>query len=160
MATEYNIAKDHILGDSLFLYLNTGSGETQVWTPLAYSTTCSLSITSDQIDCSSKFDGSFTAALAGKISWSISTDCLMTYIEGSGFDYFYDKMIKREAFLVKFGQAKSVAEQNYEADDTKIYYTGTAYLTNCSIEASNNSVATMTVELTGNGPLEMTKPKA
>ena len=91
MAT-YNISEERILGDELFVYINT-SGTT--WEPLAYSTTCSLNLTSDTIDASNKMAGVWTAALPGKLSWTISTEALMstdftqneskTYYEGEAY---------------------------------------------------------------------------
>lgn len=156
MAT-YNISEQRILGDELFVYINTATGTGETWTPLAYSTTCSLNLTSDTIDASNKMAGVWTAALPGKLSWTISTEALMSTSE-TGYEYFYDKLVKREAFKIRFGQVTDLSTQEFDIDTTKTYYEGEAYCSSCNLTADNGAVCTMSVEFTGNG--ELTKNKA
>ena len=74
MATQYDITKERILGDELLVYIDVSTGGTgATWEALAYSKTCSLNLTSDTIDASNKMAGVWSAALPGKLSWSIST---------------------------------------------------------------------------------------
>ena len=51
---------DTILGDEMFLYVEVaGTGETSgttTWEPIAFTTTCSLSINGDSIDVSNKME--------------------------------------------------------------------------------------------------------
>ena len=155
MAT-YNISEQRILGDELFVYINTGTGTTETWTPLAYSTTCSLNLTSDTIDASNKMAGVWTAALPGKLSWTISTEALMSTSE-TGYEYFYDKLVKREAFKIRFGQVTDLSAQDFTQDETKTYYEGEAYCSSCNLNADNGAVCTMSVEFTGNGELKKVK---
>ena len=100
MAT-YNISEQRILGDELHVYINVSTGETADWQPLAYATTCSLNLTSDTIDASNKMAGIWSAALPGKLSWTISTEALMSTSE-TGYEYFYDKLVARTPFLLRF----------------------------------------------------------
>lgn len=138
-----------ILGDELFLYTMVG----EEWMPCGFSTSCSLNITADSIDTSNKFSGVFTSVLPGKISWSVSTESLMSYAE-TGYGFFFDKMIARAPFQLRFGQVKSAEERDFDLNEEKTFYKGVAYCTNCSINADNGSVATISIELQGEGVLE------
>lgn len=138
-----------ILGDELFVYAMVG----EEWIPVGFSTSCSLSLTADSIDTSNKFSGVWTSVLPGKISWSISTESLMSYAE-TGYGYFFDKLTKREAFELRFGQVMSAEERDFDLNEAKTYYKGRAYCTNCSLTADNGGVATMSIEFQGEGALE------
>lgn len=152
MATNYQTEASRenlILGDELFVYAMVG----EEWIPVGFSTSCSLSLTADSIDTSNKFSGVWTSVLPGKISWSISTESLMSYAE-TGYGYFFDKLTKREAFELRFGQVVSAEERDFDLNETKTYYKGRAYCTNCSLTADNGGVATMSIEFAGEGALE------
>ena len=140
-----------ILGSELFLYIEN---ETSGWTPVAYSTSTSLSINGDTIDTSNKMDGVWQSAKQGKLSWTVSSENLMSDANGTGFDYFYDKMTKRVPFKIVFGRATDADGDDYDLNTAKTYYTGRAYMTSCQLTAENGSAASMSVELTGNGALE------
>lgn len=144
-----------ILGDELFVYTMVG----EEWIPVGFSTSCSLSLTADSIDTSNKFSGVWTSVLPSKISWSISTESLMSYAE-TGYGYFFDKLTKREAFELRFGQVMSAEERDFDLNEEKVYWKGRAYCTQCNLSADNGGVATMQIEFAGEGPLEMIKPGA
>lgn len=150
MAATYD-SSSVILGDELFVYIM--DSKTSAYTPVAYTTTCSLTINSDTIDTSNKMDGVWTSAKAGKLSWTISSDNLLADTNGTDFDYFYDKMVKREPFIIRFGRAKDANGDDYDLNTGKSYYEGKAYMTSCELSAENQSAASLSVELTGNGPL-------
>lgn len=150
MAATYD-SSSVILGDELFVYIQDPT--TSAYTPVAYTTTCSLSINADTIDTANKMDGAWTSAKAGKLSWTISSENLLADTNGTDFDYFYDKMITRAPFLVRFGKAQNSNEDEYDLNTTKTYYEGKAYMTSCELSADNGSAASLSVELTGNGAL-------
>ena len=153
MATEYNISEQRILGDELFIYINVSTGETEDWQPLAYSTTCSLNLNSDTIDASNKMAGVWSAALPGKLSWTISTESLMS-TSNTGNAYFYDKLVARTPFKLRFGQVTDLSKLDFSQDESKTYYEGEAYCSSCNLNADNGAVCTMSVEFTGNGELK------
>lgn len=155
MANTYD-SSTVMLGDELFVYIQDGSGNT--YSPVAYTTTCSLSIKSDTIDTANKMDGAWTSAKSGKLSWTISSENLLADGNGTDFDYFYDKMVKRQPFLVRFGRAKDANNADYSLNTAtgKTYYEGKAYMTSCELSADNGSAASLSVELTGNGALTKT----
>lgn len=78
-----------ILGDELFLYVKAGTGDT--YSPIAYSTSCSLNLSQDAIDTSNKMAGVWASALPGKLQWTVSTESLMSYDE-TGYGFFVDMM--------------------------------------------------------------------
>lgn len=154
--TNYLPTRDNLLlGDELFVYAKVG----EEWKPVAFSTSCSLSLSSDTIDTSNKMSGVWTSALPGKLSWTISTESLMSY-DATGYSYFFEKMTTREAFTLRFGQASSVEDANYELATTKTYYEGEAYCSSCNLTADNGGVCTMSIEFTGNGELKKTDATA
>jgi hypothetical protein len=138
-----------LLGDELFVYTQIG----ELWEPVAFSSSCSLSLSSDSIDTSNKMSGVWTSALPGKLSWTISTESLMSYNE-TGYGYFFEKLTSREAFKLRFGQATSVEEADFAMNETKVYYEGEAFCTSCNLTADNGGVCTMSIEFTGNGELK------
>lgn len=142
-----------LLGDELFVYAQISDVEGGQWEPVAFSTSCSLNISSDSIDTSNKMAGVWSSALPGKISWTVSTESLMSY-STTGYQYFYDKITSREAFKLRFGQANSVESANFSLNTTKVYYEGEAYCTSCNLSADNGGVCTMSIEFTGNGELK------
>lgn len=157
MATQYDITKERILGDELLVYIDVSTGGTgATWEALAYSTTCSLNLTSDTIDASNKMAGVWSAALPGKLSWSISTEALMSTSK-TGYEYFYDKLVARTPFKIRFGQVKDLSKGDFSSDETKTYYEGEAYCSSCNLTADNGAVCTMSVEFTGNGELKKMK---
>lgn len=143
-------------GDELFVYVKTGSttGNTD-YAPIAYSTSCSLNISADSIDTSNKMAGVWASALAGKLSWTISTEALMSY-DNTGYSYFFDKLVDRTPFLIKFGQVTNLASGDFTMNASKVYYTGQAYCTSCNLTADNGGVCTMSIEFTGDGALTKT----
>lgn len=152
-----NYNSDNILkGDELFVYVKTGTGNTETdYAPVAYSTSCSLNISSDSIDTSNKMSGVWASALAGKLSWTISTEALMSY-DSTGYGYFFDKLVARTPFLIKFGQIKDISTSDFDMDIKKTYYTGQAYCNSCNLTADNGGVCTMSIEFTGDGALTKT----
>lgn len=156
MATENYNSSELIRGDEFFLYVKT-SGDT--YQPVAYATSASISLSQESLDCSNKMSGVWSNALAGKLSWTVSTSALMSY-KSTGYSYFYDKMIQRTPFLIKFGQVTDLTTGDFTSDDTKAYYTGNAYLTSLNLTSDNGSVASFDVEFQGDGALTKTETKA
>ena len=152
-----NYNSDNLIkGDELFVYVKTGTGSTDTdYTPIAYSTSCSLNITADSIDTSNKMAGVWASALAGKLSWTISTEALMSY-DSTGYGYFFDKLAARTPFLIKFGQTTNLSEGDFTMNTGKTYYTGQAYCTSCNLTADNGGVCTMSIEFQGDGALTKT----
>lgn len=155
---------DTILGDEMFLYVEVaGTGEnsgTTTWEPIAFTTTCSLSINGDSIDVSNKMDGVWSAAKMGKMGWTVSSSNLLAEKTETttgfltDFDYFYDKMVTRKPFKMRFGRITDIATRDFTLNTSKTYYEGSSYMTSCELNADNGSAISMSVELTGCGELK------
>jgi len=152
MANEYT-TDNLIRGDEFFLYVKTSGGTDK---PIAYATSASISISQETLDCSNKMSGVWSNALAGKLSWTVSSSALMSY-KDTGYSYFYEKMVARTPFLIKIGQVTDLATEDFDADETKTYYTGQAYLTSLNLSSDNGSVASFDVEFQGDGALTQKK---
>lgn len=165
-----NFNDKFILGDEFFVYVNTGTEESAVWTPIAYTTTCTLNISGDTIDCGNHFSGYWQQALAGKLSWNISSENLYSLNNGTdesatGFEYFFDAMSAHKEFKVRFGFSAGAenaemlddSDESFALDTTKSYYEGKAFISSLSLNADTNTVASMTAEFTGNGKLTKKK---
>ena len=147
-------ASQYLLGENFFVY--TGDSTK---TPIGYSTECTLSISGDTIDVSSKNSGVFAAALPGQFSWTISTSAL--YTTEAQFETLYTAMLKREPMKITFGRVTSLGDATTDIstalDKTKTYFSGTAFITSLELNAGNGEVASYSVELNGDGRLSMTK---
>ena len=75
----------------------------------------------------------------------------------TGYEYFYDKLVARTPFKIRFGQVKDLSKGDFSSDETKTYYEGEAYCSSCNLTADNGAVCTMSVEFTGNGELKKMK---
>lgn len=140
----YDVNKDLIRGDKLFIYLGEST------TPIAYSTSCSLEMSFETIDTANKMSGNWTSSLLGQGSWSISTDALIAKAQTESIDSIFTKMTAREAVKVKFAEAGT----DYALGNS--WFEGEAYITSCNINAGNGEVASMSITLTGSGELKKT----
>lgn len=147
-------ASQYLLGENFFVY----TGDTNE-KPLAYSTECTLSISGDTIDVSSKNDGVFAAALPGQFSWTISTSAL--YTTEAQYDTLYESMLRREPLKITFGRVTSLGNAttdiNTALDKTKTYFEGLAFITSLELNAGNGECASYSIEFQGNGRLTMNK---
>lgn len=147
MAT-FDVNKDLILGEEMYLYVTSAN------TPIAFATTCSVQVDGETIDTSSKFSGRWNSNLAGKNGYTISTDALYTQTEGHySFDALMTKMIDGGTLEWTIGRAKDYKNGDYDFDETKPHYKGTAFITSLSLTAGNNEVSSCSITLTGSGPL-------
>lgn len=155
---KYDVNKHLVLGEEFYLYIVSGTSKE----PVAFATSCSVQIDGETIDTSNKMAGRWNSNLAGKNSYSISTDALYTQETGLySFDALMAQMIKGGADAKVewiIGKAKDYANQDYDLDETKTYYTGIAFITSLSLNAGNNEVCSCSISLTGSGPIELKTP--
>ena len=152
MAATYDVNSHLVLGEEMYLYVTSAN------TPVAFATSCSVQIDGETIDTSNKMSGRWNSNLAGKNSYTISTDALYTQETGLfSFDKLMEKMISggNDAKLEwTIGKAKDYANEDYELDTTKPYYTGVGFITSLSLNAGNNEVANCSITITGSGAIE------
>ena len=139
----YNVNTDLILADSLFIFVDD--------MPLAFAQSANLSFSADSIDTSNKMSPIWVSNLQGKLSYTITSDALITKKEGAlSFDTLLDKATKREPVNFVFGKASE--DGTFSLSEG--WYEGTAIITALDINSENNAVASMSVTLTGSGELK------
>lgn len=136
-----------IYGDRLELYFNDK--------PLAFGKSCSLEITSETLDTSNKMSGDWKEFLVGKLSFTLSTDALLTYSDAtsladvSKFGDLLSTMVKR--YPISFKMAKE-AEGDTAA---KTFVSGKVVITQLSVQADDGQLATCSISLQGTGELKV-----
>lgn len=149
----YDVNKDLVLGDDLYLYLTSDKKV------LAFATSCSLQIDGETIDTANKMSCAWNATKAGKNSYTISADALYTQAEGDySFDALMELMVKREAVEWYIGSPvdeSSVAckSRTFAIDKDAKHYGGEGLITSLSLSAGNNEVASCSITITGSGEI-------
>lgn len=140
----------YVLGNEFFVYDASSNA-------IAYATDCNLSVSADTIDTSNKQSGIWASAMAGQISWNVSTSAL--YTSEAKYDELFSAMTTRTPMTIKFGRITSLVDASTGEPNTTLkvsagYYEGEAYITSLELNAGNNEVASYTAEFTGNGKLQ------
>ena len=148
-----------IHGDKLHLYYNDE--------PIAFGTSCSIDISAETVDTSNKMSGNWKEFMTGQLSYTISSESLMTYTiakdvpEGSGeekgdlsglatYTDLLEAMLTRAPIKFEMGTAKS-AEEDYGIDAK--FLSGSAVITSLNMTAQSGQICTCSVSLQGSGKL-------
>lgn len=148
----YDISTDGIRGDELMLFIKRGSD----YLPIAYAKTHTLSLSSDSIDTSNKMDGKWKSSLAGKIGWSITSDCLISKTTGHlSAQTLAILMAKQEPIELAIGIPKEGLEgEKFTYDSTNTWYTGSATITSLDQKADAGAMCESSITLEGQGALK------
>jgi predicted secreted protein len=118
---------------------------------VAHSTSCSLSVSADLPDATTKSSGGWAEQIAGLRSWSLTTDGLAT-VEPTGTNYvvgdIFSALNGRQTVTVKFTTVSGSTPVNGDL----IWY-GSAFVESLDITADMESPATYSVSFTGQGQL-------
>ena len=118
---------------------------------IAHATSCSLSVSADLPDATTKESGGWAAEIGGLKSWSLTTDGLAT-VEPTGVNYvvgdIFSALNGRTAVTVKFTTA--TGSTPIVGD---LYWSGTAFVESLDITADMESPVTYSVSFTGTGVL-------
>lgn len=127
---------------------------------IAMATSCTLDLTTAVNTMSSKDSGCWEENSAGKLSWTISSDSIVSSGEATT-SMAYDKLMKlqieRKEVEVVFALASNandcagVPEGGWKAGSG---WKGKALITSISITAPDSENATMSITFTGTGKLE------
>jgi predicted secreted protein len=121
---------------------------------VAHSTSCSLSISADLPDSTTKSSGGWADEISGLRSWSLTTDGLTT-VEPTGANYVVGDLSSlitgsgRASVLVKFTTV-STGSTVIPGD---LVWSGQAFLESLDITADMESPVTYSASFTGSGPL-------
>ena len=128
------------LGNNLLLYLNG--------TAVALSRECSVSISADEIDITTKTDAKVSAMLPGRQKVTISASGLMSVAATAGMPAALTALLKNgTAVAWKFSTATS--GDNY-------WHGATAYVTSIELSGTENDAATYSIGLTVSGAYNVT----
>ena len=118
---------------------------------IAHATSCSLSVSADLPDATTKQSGGWAAEIAGLRSWSLTTDGLAT-VEPTGTDYIvgdiFTALNGRTSVTVKFTTANG---STVIAGD--LVWSGSAFVESLDITADMESPVTYSASFTGTGVL-------
>lgn len=121
-----------IHGEDLILALNG--------TALAASKSCNIDKSQSFLDVSSPTDGRWEACVPQKLSWSLSSECLLGTMDA----------YKTLDAAWKAGTALTVRFFDTEYNENE---TGTVYIEKLTLSASKGNLAKMSISLKGSGPL-------
>lgn len=156
-----------INGQDLMVFVKGTDGK---YKSIAYATNHTLDVSMEQIDASTKDNGVgyWSNSEPGMMSWSMTTENLMSDSGENGYDYnaLFELMLKRETVEVCFGLQNNGThsiESEYQApsDGWEVstgYYHGKAFITSLSVTATNGEKATYSATFTGAGALLLQKP--
>jgi predicted secreted protein len=118
---------------------------------VAHSTSCSLSVSADLPDSTTKSSGGWADQIAGLRSWSLTTDGLAT-VDPTGTSFvvgdIYSSIFNRTKVTVMF---TTVSGNTPVTGDLK--WSGEAYIESLDVTADMESPATYSVSFTGTGVL-------
>tara|TARA_R100001443_G_scaffold116848_1_gene138791 strand:+ start:3768 stop:4211 length:444 start_codon:yes stop_codon:yes gene_type:complete len=121
---------------------------------VAFSTSCSLEVSMDEIDITNKNSGGWKQIQGGLRSWSVSSDALYQNEVESGKYAFID-------FWDHLGGTNERTHVHVEltvtgASTGNKYYAGEAFVTSLSVNGGTEDQSTFSVTLTGTGQLTET----
>jgi predicted secreted protein len=118
---------------------------------VAHSTSCSLSVSADLPDSTTKSSGGWADEIAGLRSWSLTTDGLAT-VDPTGANFvvgdIFTSMYNRTKVTVKF---TTVTGSTPVVGD--LIWSGEAFIESLDVTADMESPATYSVSFTGTGVL-------
>ena len=118
---------------------------------IAHATSCSLSVSADLPDATTKQSGGWAEEIGGLRSWSITTDGLAT-VEPTGTSYvvgdIFSALNGRTSVTVKFTTANG---NTVIAGD--LVWSGSAFVESLDITADMESPVTYSASFTGTGVL-------
>ena len=129
-------------GTDLLLKLTDGTS-IATSTIIGHSTSCSLSLSNDLPEATTKDSNGFQEVIAGVKSGEISFEGLIAYDDDANPVDFADILIARRAVTWTFGTA--------DAADT--VYTGSGFLSSVEMSAEMESPATYSGSITVNGAI-------
>lgn len=169
MAQTWNANKDLIVGNDLWLYLVLlGHGESAVpmtyelavnsGAPIAYATSCSLEISADQLEASSKMSCRWNVSRQGTGSYTVNSDsllCLQSAASGNGcytVDDLFEAMIQGDNIgWVMAKDAHTECNTIGGPSSANAIYWGEAAISSLSITGGNNEICSSSISLAGSG---------
>lgn len=148
----------NLMGEQIQLFL---SGST-----LACATSCSVNISSDDIDVSCKDSAGFNSTIPGRITWTAQSDNL--FVIGD-YQKLVDAMLNKTVLTLAFSTVGNWQDKTAPDSDGHVVpaggwtsandgYTGQVTVSSIDLNADNGSVATYSVTFNGHGALAKQTP--
>lgn len=128
-------------GNDFLLYVSEDAGGS--YTAVAHSSTCTLNVTNDMIDSTSKTSAGWAETTAGLRSWSMDVDGLYVFADTMAADDLFIFMRNRTKVMLKWATD----------DVADAFWTGYAYITSLSMDAPNEDNVTFSASFQGHGIL-------
>ena len=133
--------------------------------PIAFASTATLEVTTEEIDISNKMMGDWAGSLPGKKSYTVSSESLITRKEGAmSYDTLLAKQIASETLTFFFGSAKAEDKDNFggtfEKETDPMNYTGEVMITSLSVTSEAGQIAKCSSSFKGIGGLSQVKGTA
>lgn len=131
--------------------------------PIAFGSSAGLDISTEELDISNKMMGDWAGSLAGKKSFTISSESLLTRKQGAmSFDTLLAKQIVGDPLEFFFGSAKAADQDNFggtfEKDKGQVNYTGKVIITSLSIKSDNGQIVSVSASFKGVGAIQPVEP--
>lgn len=147
MATTYDTSS-LLVGDKIMLFITTEGATTL---PIAYGTNCSIEITADTIDTSSKMSGNWKEYLTAQLGYTVSSESLLSFTAGHlSYTKLKELMVARQS--VPFLMSMPSADGNFT--NQKDYVKGNAVITSLTLNANNGEICNCSIQMQGTGALE------
>lgn len=132
------------LGKDYLLSVNTGTNDVPVWSQVGGQRSTSLNKSAEEIDGSDKTTGGWKITKAGLRSWSMELESVVVLDDkgADAIDYAFENGVEINCRV------------EYPNGDV---FEGWGSVTECSIEAPHDDVATISATINGNGPLKKIK---
>ena len=121
----------------------TTFGSASRYEPIAFSTSASVSFTTDMRDTTSKDSSGFYVGLGGARSFEMSTDALQDLNSDLDFQEFFNDWGNRTKVTLRFSERLTSGVANDR------FYQGDAFVTSCSMDAGVEDNVTYSVTFTG-----------
>lgn len=146
------MSKEIIKGDELQLFINGQTG-----CP-AWCTNHTLTLSTSTQEIGTKDHGVWNGTNVTKISWELTGEYLANTVD---YNYFFDTMVHRRQISVKFAQVSNYNENGLQSVGGPVeywiagnnYWQGNCIITNLQLNAPTGENATVSITLTGSGPL-------
>jgi TP901-1 family phage major tail protein len=141
-------------GTDLILKVGTAAANDVI---VAYSTSCSLELSMDEIDQTNKDSAGWKSIIGGLRSWSVSCEALyQNEAEASKKAYtdFWNHI--GDATLGRTKVYIELSVTGASSGDSNFFYSGDAYVTSLSVNGGTEDQATYSVTMTGSGALAQT----
>lgn len=154
---------NYIKGNLLNVFYRTGNTSTGAWAALAYSTSNSLSMSTETTDISSKDHGLHPDKQVTGSSWSMSGEYYFTPENANKIISMKESGVPQYVCFCQVAQtdySKGLKSVTGISDASTAWTPGTSFVkygkalvTSCEISGGDGETATMSVEFTGSGAL-------